>query len=114
MWWNNDAVADNVWLFSESQLYAAAIDNVWRRQMAEVAIRLAGWSPFFVNFGKAKKIKVFMLYNWCMHVCVCVCVRVCACVCVSACACVHVYACLHAQKETYLPIIGCPECPHSF
>ena len=28
MWWNNNAVADNVWLFSESQLYAAAIDNV--------------------------------------------------------------------------------------
>ena len=54
MWWNSDAVEDSVRLFSESQLYAAAIDKVWRRQIAEVAIRLAGWSSFFVSFGKAE------------------------------------------------------------
>ena len=68
IWWNNDAVDDNVRLFSESQLYAADRDKVCRRQMAEVAIRPAGWSPFFVNLGKAKNKKEHFVYNACVCV----------------------------------------------
>lgn len=57
MWWNSDAVDNNVRLFSESQLHAVATDKVWRRHMAEVAIRPAGWSSFFISFGKARDFK---------------------------------------------------------
>ena len=84
IWWNNDAVDDNVRLFSESQLYAADRDKVCRRQMAEVAIRPAGWSPFFVNLGKAKNKKK----TFCVQ-CVCARVRVCA----------YTYTCMGVQKE---------------
>ena len=55
-------------------VYAAAIDKVWRRQIAEVAIKLAGWSPFFVSLGKAEIDKVLCVI---VHTSVCVCV--CAC-----------------------------------